>query len=607
MKMRNAMMPGMVLLLLMAALSARAQTHFLVDFSDGFPPAGWTIEGHESNWSSEVSANAGGSSPEARFSWSPQFNGVTRLISPVFDLTGNLALTVDFRHFVNHYSGNYTLGVATRSGGSDWHDVWTLHPNGDVGPEQVFVSMGNEDISAADFQICWYFSGNSYNIDYWYLDDLHLYTPYMDDVAVTAILLENQYAAGETVVPQAVVRNVGLNIENFSVSCACYNSAGEELFSGESEVTGFMPSTETTVVFPELVLPTENELYRFTVTTLLETDMDSTNDRQDKFVNTYTTPRDQVILEIGTGTWCTYCPGAAMGAEDLVDNGHPVGVVEYHSGDNFENATALARINYYGISGFPTAVFDGLEKYVGGSHDQSLYNAYLPLVEARQGVNTPCTIAVYGEAEGLDYHLAVHIQRMAPVADVPMFLQVALTESDIFINWQGQNHVDFVERMLIPGPEGTPVSLLDQEEVTVELDFALDPTWIAGNCELVAFLQNGDTKEILQGTKVALGELTPDAVVADSRLPETPLLLGNYPNPFNPETRIDYFLAGSGSVELAVYDLRGRRVALLVDGFQAAGAHSVLWRPGTQLAAGLYFQRLRVENTLLERKMLLVK
>ena len=43
-------------------------------------------------------------------------------------------------------------------------------------------------------------------------------------------------------------------------------------------------------------------------------------------------PRDKVILEIGTGTWCTYCPGAAMGADDLLEQGYPVGVVENHNG-----------------------------------------------------------------------------------------------------------------------------------------------------------------------------------------------------------------------------------------------------------------------------------
>ena len=47
--------------------------------------------------------------------------------------------------------------------------------------------------------------------------------------------------------------------------------------------------------------------------------------------------RDMVILENFGGTWCVACPGAAMGAEDLVANGHDVAVIEYHVWDDYDN------------------------------------------------------------------------------------------------------------------------------------------------------------------------------------------------------------------------------------------------------------------------------
>ena len=71
-------------------------------------------------------------------------------------------------------------------------------------------------------------------------------------------------------------------------------------------------------------------------------------------------PRNKVVQEIGTGTWCTYCPGAAMGADDLVANGCQVAVIEYHNGDAFTNTASDARNAYYSISGYPTAHFDGV-------------------------------------------------------------------------------------------------------------------------------------------------------------------------------------------------------------------------------------------------------
>lgn len=96
-----------------------------------------------------------------------------------------------------------------------------------------------------------------------------------------------------------------------------------------------------------------------------------------------TVPREMVALEIGTGTWCTYCPGAAMGADDLLANGKFVAVVENHNGDPFANNYSNARNSYYNITGYPTARFDGVLSVVGGSHSSSMYNSYLPKYNQR--------------------------------------------------------------------------------------------------------------------------------------------------------------------------------------------------------------------------------
>ena len=70
----------------------------------------------------------------------------------------------------------------------------------------------------------------------------------------------------------------------------------------------------------------------------------------------------------------------------------------------------------------------------------------------------------------------------------------------------------------------------------------------------------------------------------------------NYPNPFNPRTTIRYSVAKAGPVRLAVYDVRGRLVATLVDGSVAVGEHRVSWdgrtTVGTTAASGVYFYRL---------------
>jgi hypothetical protein len=93
-------------------------------------------------------------------------------------------------------------------------------------------------------------------------------------------------------------------------------------------------------------------------------------------------PRQMVVLEIGTGTWCQFCPGASMGASDLLSNGHNVAVVKYHSGDSFTIPASSSRIGYYGISGYPTSIFDGVLTHSGGSTNQSLYPTFLASLSA---------------------------------------------------------------------------------------------------------------------------------------------------------------------------------------------------------------------------------
>ena len=84
----------------------------------------------------------------------------------------------------------------------------------------------------------------------------------------------------------------------------------------------------------------------------------------------------------------------------------------------------------------------------------------------------------------------------------------------------------------------------------------------------------------------------------------------NFPNPFNPETRIEYNLAESGPVTLVVYDMLGREVVTLVDAEQSRGNHSIVW-DGNSLAgqspSGMYFYEMRAGSFRAMRKMILIR
>lgn len=83
-------------------------------------------------------------------------------------------------------------------------------------------------------------------------------------------------------------------------------------------------------------------------------------------------------------------------------------------------------------------------------------------------------------------------------------------------------------------------------------------------------------------------------------------LYPNHPNPFNPTTEISYTLGAAGAVTLKVYDALGREIRTLADGYRNAGAHRVRF-DASDLAAGLYFYRLRSADFTETRKMVLMK
>jgi len=83
-------------------------------------------------------------------------------------------------------------------------------------------------------------------------------------------------------------------------------------------------------------------------------------------------------------------------------------------------------------------------------------------------------------------------------------------------------------------------------------------------------------------------------------------LLGARPNPFNPTTTIGFALPEAAKVTLSVYDISGRQVATLVNGWRNAGSHEVVF-DGSALASGIYIYRLSADNLSAVGKMVLMK
>jgi hypothetical protein len=94
-------------------------------------------------------------------------------------------------------------------------------------------------------------------------------------------------------------------------------------------------------------------------------------------------------------------------------------------------------------------------------------------------------------------------------------------------------------------------------------------------------------------------------------LPETFRLYPNFPNPFNPETRIQFDLPQAEHVELRIYNTLGQLVRTLVDQPYSAGSFSVIWDGrddnGQPLASGIYIYKMTAGAFTAQHKLLLLK
>jgi len=138
-----------------------------VDYFYPFPPSGWTRT--NTKWSYSYSSYAGGSPYEARFYWSPSETGMFRLYTPPIDTSGYGAINIQFKHYVNNYNSDYTLRVETSQDAISWTSVWDI-PGGSYGPETIEIMTG-ENVGDETI-VSWTYDGNSFNINYWYVDDV---------------------------------------------------------------------------------------------------------------------------------------------------------------------------------------------------------------------------------------------------------------------------------------------------------------------------------------------------------------------------------------------------------------------------------------------------
>jgi len=157
-----------------------------------------------------------------------------------------------------------------------------------------------------------------------------------------------------------------------------------------------------------------------------------------------------------------------------------------------------ARTDYYEVddpgAGVPYIVIDGVEfpsPTDGGQIQQS--------IDDRLGVGAPLDLRVWNEVNGSSGQAGVEVITGMDVPQGNFHLTFVVLENDLTHNApNGIDHFDNVMRAMLPTTEGMTLALTEGDTLTFDQPYAIEAGWDAANLSIVVFIQDENTKEVLQ-------------------------------------------------------------------------------------------------------------
>jgi hypothetical protein len=484
-----------------ATMTVSAQTFIYEDFSSGqMPPTGWTISGLSAQWSISQSANAGGNAPEAMFTYVNQTT-TTRLISPVVNLTGLTSVKLSFKHFYDWYSNPAPkVGVATRTSATGtWNSVWEITPTGNVGPQDINLTITNTDVGSATFQFCFYLNGNMYNLDYYYVDNVILLNPLPKDGFLVSIEQTQPYFSVPVPVKGTVLNTGVATINSADID---YQLDNGMVYS--TSVTGLTAQTLQSFNFTctDLINPPigAHNLKVWIKNINGSPDSDLSNDSLAKSVSKvcYSNYRKPLYEEFTSST----CNPCAQFNTTFVPwcNAHDdqISLLKYQmnwpgTGDPYYTAEGGVRRDYYGVTWVPWLECNG--GFVN-TDDASVQAAFDQETQKIGMFDIAATHSLSGHV----ITVTANILPFANFSNCRVYLTVAekITHNNATSN--GETSFEHVMMKMLPDAEGTSVDFTDRVPFTVTKTADLTGTHVEEWTDLmvVVWVQNYQTREIYQ-------------------------------------------------------------------------------------------------------------
>ena len=425
--------------------------------------------------------------------WSPQFNGMTRLVSPAIDLTGISSVVFSFKHALDNYSGSNTIGVATSSdGGSTWNQGWSQGYS-TSNSWSVSQEISTPDMGQASVQFCIFFNGSSYNINDWFFDDIVVFTLEDLDLGASAATLPSFIGSGET---------------SFGMTVFSYGTTTVTSVEATYEVEGMEPVTETfTVNVPSLGTATLN----FTTPTLLtpgsyivnysinlvngQPDDDPSNNTLSKTVSVAigSAERKPMIEHFSSST-CAPCVQPNTLMHNFCNNNEGrYTYTKYQmnwpgNGDPYYTEEGGVRRTYYSVNAVPMAFLDAESLNFNNVQNQFDQHAEITAFMDIKG-----SFSVEGNNITVLADIMPYID-----ANARIYISVNEKETHGNVGSNGETSFHHIFMKMLPDAQGTTVDFVTGELQHLEFTQDMSGTHVEemSDLEVSIWVQNYSTQEI---------------------------------------------------------------------------------------------------------------
>ncbi|MDP8267960.1 MAG: C25 family cysteine peptidase [Candidatus Tenebribacter davisii] len=534
--------------------SAQIGGYLIEEYFDSWLPIEWTTEGG-SNWTQGSSSNAGGTTPEAEFYWSPSTTAVQRLVSKPVNTTGAGSLNLSFMQTVDNYNGNYTIRLETTSDGLTWNTVTTF-PSSNFGPQLEEIEITTPDVGSPTFQIAWTFDGYSYNINNWYVDNVILGGGTIAVVGTVAGVVTDADSGfpidGADIAGLAVSGADGSYTFDISVGTYDFTCSAVNYFDILIEDVIVQEDQTTTINFAmNPSFPPQN----------VEAEIMDYND----IVITWETPTEFLTENTTEKKTINIALENKVITRELTEQTRSLtGYTIYEDGTELTEITDPATLTYT-----DEALDAGNYAYtVTAVYDDGESN---PSEPANVNVILPAPINVLAESQDPNIIISWEIPAERGIDSYKVYRDNAMIAEDLSISPYEDLNV----------PSGT---------YTYNVVTVYDGDWESEMSD-DAVIDHTDFNSVLKPTETQL--------------------TGNYPNPFNPVTNISFSMNEPGNISINIYNMKGQLVKTLINEYLDAAYHNVVWNgkdnSSKSVSSGIYFYKMRTGNYTATKKMILMK